>query len=36
MSEEDKAVDQGEDLDFDPTLDNLFHSARLDHCMFDE
>ena len=36
MSEEDNAVDQGEDLDFDSTLDKIFRSARLDDCLFDE
>ena len=36
MSEEDNAVDQGKDLDFDPTLDKIFRSARLDDCLFDE
>jgi len=36
MPEEDNAVDQGEYLDFDSTLDKIFRSARLDDCLFDE
>ena len=36
MPIEDNIVDQGEDLDFDPSFDNLFYSAGLDDCLFDE
>ena len=36
MPIEDNVVDQGEDLDFDPSFDNLFYSAGLDDCLFDE
>ena len=36
MRKEEDIVDQGEDLDFDPELDNLFYSAGLDDCLFDE
>ena len=36
MPIEDNIVDQGEDLDFDPSFDNLFYSAGLDDCLFDD
>ena len=36
MPIEDNIVDQGEDLDFDPSFDNLFYSAGLDDCLFNE
>ena len=36
MPAEDSTVYQGKDLDFDPTLDNLFYSTRLDYCLFDD
>ena len=34
MPIEDNIVDQGEDLDFDPELEDLFYSAALDDCLF--
>ena len=35
MPIEDNIVDQGEDLDFDPELDDFFYSSALDDCLFD-
>ena len=36
MPREEDIVDQGEKLDFDPEFDNLFYSANVDDCLFDE
>ena len=36
MPREEEILDQGEDLDFDPELDQLFYAAGQDDCLFQE
>ena len=36
MPTEEEILDQGEDLDFDPELDQLFYTAGQDDCLFEE